>query len=710
MSLVDLYTLSQVNFQWEALAQKYLELGNKVTIDQDLLLRHPILSPIYEKFGKSTRCLTVNRITQTQLTHLLLFFTDIKQLSLLNMRIVDEGFPALPESITDLQLISCHIQEDYLKKWFSAGGLRLLESLYIDRLVYKRTTYQYQENLQLVNFGQLKTVTLKGEQLNVEIDLHHLTTLTIVANDLARSRFVNCPNLETLVFDVADRKYVEYHNIVHKIKSLTLRYLDIGFVYSCSKLKYLKVFRSVDPKQQEQLMQQRTHQKIKTVDVHYYSPPSTPNLILDKLTNDVLLKIADYLSVEDCVSLGCSHERFNALFVEYKCHKYDLRVDRHHYLLLYSPALGISNRFSSQSEYVTKLHVSDGKERYLQLFLPHFQRLTTLELRLCTLMSPATIAVLPVGLQSLSLIKCKLGEGIREYFSRLNPTLTDLVFRSLLVEDCLQVLNNIRTFKFHSSKPNHVYREFLRNNAKHLERIEVLPERHGEDQWNAPNEFGMSDRDKDTDRSRSVQAFGYLRIIQEMPQLKSLVIARNIKGDDMDDYEDGFGMEIDERRRNEGPHPENFSHLVSFFTAVGPRLKELVLRVRGKGFRAIVNGEFLSKLESLHLISYSRVIWEEDLQVLCGMRTMRKFEFQANDYLENNPMTFRNIFRLIDAWPQLEEMTIHEFGLDLRKAERLSKYLRDNNRKLVINKSEYNGEIGVELGIYVFLLVLAVEF
>lgn len=147
MSLVDLYTLSQVNFQWEALAQKYLELGNKVTIDQDLLLRHPILSPIYEKFGKSTRCLTVNRITQTQLTHLLLFFTDIKQLSLLNMRIVDEGFPALPESITDLQLISCHIQEDYLKKWFSAGGLRLLESLYIDRLVYKRTTYQYQENL-----------------------------------------------------------------------------------------------------------------------------------------------------------------------------------------------------------------------------------------------------------------------------------------------------------------------------------------------------------------------------------------------------------------------------------------------------------------------------------------------------------------------------------------------------------------------------------
>lgn len=220
----------------------------------------------------------------------------------------------------------------------------------------------------------------------------------------------------------------------------------------------------------------------------------------------------------------------------------------------------------------------------------------------------------------------------------------------------------------------------------------------------------MSDRDKDTDRSRSVQAFGYLRIIQEMPQLKSLVIARNIKGDDMDDYEDGFGMEIDERRRNEGPHPENFSHLVSFFTAVGPRLKELVLRVRGKGFRAIVNGEFLSKLESLHLISYSRVIWEEDLQVLCGMRTMRKFEFQANDYLENNPMTFRNIFRLIDAWPQLEEMTIHEFGLDLRKAERLSKYLRDNNRKLVINKSEYNGEIGVELGIYVFLLVLAVEF
>lgn len=266
---------------------------------------------------------------------------------------------------------------------------------------------------------------------------------------------------------------------------------------------------------------------------------------------------------------------------------------------------------------------------------------------------------------------------MREYFSRLNPTLTELTFRSILSEDCLQVLDNIRIFRFHAEKPNHVFRDFLRTNAKHLECIEVLPKTHGEDRNNAYG-FGLLEFEVDTDQNRAVQRFGYLTIMQEIPQLKSLTFARKIKGEFEHYYEEG--------EEQDGP---GLSLLVPFFTEVGPRLKELVLRVRGKGFRTIINGQLLSQLETLHLISSSRVIWEEDLQDLCGIQTMRKFTFQAQNYMEDTPMSFRKILRLIEAWPHLVEMTIYDFGLDLRTSERLSEYLRNNNRKLTINNSEY---------------------
>lgn len=668
LSLSDIHSLTTLNRSTADIIHSQILSGQVVTIDNDTLQRLPTAtnSEFYTKYGAITSDLKLKGIKESELSQLLQFFKNVRRLTLVDVVIISESCGEPPSTLTAFSLISCQIERNILDSWFHS--VKGLELLYMDHLVYHKSTYEYQENLKLSCLSKLKTLSIKGDILHVDVRLDHLTSLTLVATDLGRSVF-ECPKLQSLVFDVVLAPTWHNYRVYDRLRSLTVKCLNLEMVSQCSKLEHLKVYRSVDPKHEQSIVTQ--YSALKNSDLHYYDVSPTPNLILDKLSNELLLTIANFLPIEDCLAFGSSHPRIDQLLAQSKNHSNELRVDGKALRAMLS--LFVAPPYTRQLQYVTTLHVTKVADKDLLMGIQCFSRLKTLKLEKIQL-SDETIASLPLGLTSLGLTNCQFDDkAMGKYLRRLNPTLRELEHRCLKPENNhLQQLNNICAFKFHLSRPYSNYIAFLRNNESHLERIEIL--------------FDYNETIDGLDSSASfldirLNFLAYSSVIKDMKNLTSLTIDLHERLDP-----GVFGYDRD----NAIPRAHDFDHLVPMITELGPQLRELALRVRGHGFKGICNCLLLPKLESLRLISGARGMCEEDIRALSTITSIRKFSFEVpGNYREKEPMEIKEVIGLIKSWPHLVEMDIFELSFSLRTAEELRMYLRENNRQLTINSSEY---------------------
>lgn len=242
VSLADLLAVSQIVFQVKAIVRDYISSAQNLIIDRNVLQKYPVAThrDFYAEYGTMTTDLTIQDISESDLKEIISCFNRIERLTLIEITI-KTALPKPKQFLRALHLIRCQIQTHYLENWFRNPKVsHQLDTLYIDHLTdHPAWTIQFHSSgleypftsLTLENFPKLKSLTIKGQVLQMTILVPQLKSLKFVAAVFMRQSYdgVKCRFLETLVFDVADlMSYKEFYFPLPNLRSLTTKYLDVN--------------------------------------------------------------------------------------------------------------------------------------------------------------------------------------------------------------------------------------------------------------------------------------------------------------------------------------------------------------------------------------------------------------------------------------------------------------------------------------------------
>lgn len=412
----------------------------------------------------------------------------------------------------------------------------------------------------------------------------------------------------------------------------TKRSISLGDLCQFTSLEYLWFMCPVSPDDKEEIDQL----KIQKVIVQYEDlPPEEPNLIFDMLNEWCLLEIADYLDISDWMRFGQLHEKVERALVSYKYPRAELSEG----IIEESGINPYSEHFEFIAQFVTKCRTSETNN--LLAMCPTLKSWTT-------------------DLCSDSPIFEELSEDQKQhFFQRVNSTLTVLKLE-WLPGDGLFELHNLQEIELECEILNDQVMLLLMQN-QNLRRFHI-------------KYLG----------SMTIKE----EIFQQIWTMKDLRdLAVNIQCDaDITDLDRAI--------------------MADLLKKVGPQLTKLslCLDLLGPEMISIAKGGFLRDIQEFHLSE-----WIEEghikskLCFFCAMPNLKKLRFDLNGYKEMydddgnllsdveyfNILEDSDLLMLVKSLPSLVELKLPCTQYTLRFEMELRNYLKEKNRRLRINKSEF---------------------
>lgn len=457
---------------------------NTITIDAAFLEKRPFLAhrAVYAELGSKVTSLTLSLIDEQEAISIVPLFTALRHFSLQKVTILNGPLSGWPTGIETLQLTDCKIPKDVAKSWFKSIGKSLL-NVQMARCChavqfgmegsFADLAKHLPDSIRSLSVYDPICTYLRVGQLPPSLEYCHLEAPMDTEDHLVE--WVRSSSVKTLILKL------------HLTRSDSIEYLkEMKF------LENLRVLNSVDFKMQSLL----ESLKLKTLDVHCYSPPAKENLIFT-LNDDCLIHVLSFLEQEEWLTLSQAHPRFNRLMATY--------IYPHKEIDMFDGFLeDLSKKereavMSSLEQHATSVYVGD--EDWPQQ-ISRFKKLEKLYVTDC--LSNDGKRAIPNGIKKLELEVSlvdndndwyddeydEMPEGMSDYeydsdtdemvkkyrvselFCRLSTTLTSLTLKGDFDPSDLSELKSLREFKVENLKRANLL-EILRQNKDHLERLEV---------------------------------------------------------------------------------------------------------------------------------------------------------------------------------------------------------------------------------------------
>lgn len=313
LTLADMAILAKSSPRLEKLVQSYVNNGGNIILNNHVLCKYPIQTnrSFYLSF-KNASSMTLNGIAECDIAGIMSHFHHIQRLNLTHMQIL-EDINAFPQRLTHLSLFKVRFEADLLKALY-AKVKDTLTSLSYDRI---ETAWVFMEWHDFKEWcPNLKSIVYKGGSTNMRLEGHLKTA-------------GQCPFQEGFMMTIptsleslyVDTEWPQLNLKNTRIISLTLRQLPADVPTTLERLNILDAQHS-----DKKMVVEKWD--IKETNVHYYNdpdPPQQPNLILSLLNADCLLKVAEYLPVEDKLVFCKTHSKISEL------------LTRHSFIVMYGP-------------------------------------------------------------------------------------------------------------------------------------------------------------------------------------------------------------------------------------------------------------------------------------------------------------------------------------------------------------------------------------
>lgn len=432
--------------------------GKATTIDADFLQKNPMKNgkPSIGWPARKISSLTLSGIEEQDVKSILPLFPALRYFSLQKVTIIqNETFRGLPKGIESLHLADCKITKDVVQGFFKSIGKRLL-SVKIERC---RHAPQYDAEGSFTDLLKYLPDSIR------HLSFHDPICNAIGLHDLPPSlEYCHLHMPREDFFLRCDSYGVDPR--VYPLKTLITK-LDLsgpGPVKALENLKklrnldHLRVLNSIDVIVQSQLQSL----KLKTLDIHCFSPPDKANLILT-LNDDCLLHVLSFLGQHGCMAMSQVHPRLERLIAAY----------------IYSREYTtINSRFLNDFSDLEKKAIRKSLEQHATWVMvigedwpKQISRFKKLE-RIDVIMdlTNAGIKAIPNGLKKLHLEEPI--KGGKELFLRLCPSLTSLKLKGHFEPNELSGLKNLRELRLEEYKGSDLSKILLQN-KDHLERLKI---------------------------------------------------------------------------------------------------------------------------------------------------------------------------------------------------------------------------------------------
>lgn len=303
--MADISSLSKTSTQLQQIIKASAKDTSNISIDAHTLEQYPVTTnrDFYLGYEKATS-LTLDGIAEDDIPAIMSCFQRMQRLTMTNILILD-NIDVFPRSLTDLTLIKVQIEDELFQELLS-NNKDSLKSLHLDQLETQWSksaewSYDFEQLCPhvdcLIIKGGLNYMRSHG---NLEIKSNKPT----LAGKLP-------PHLKHFHLEASIRN-LNLHKMT-ELKTCTLLIMAYGVPVTVEHLKCIKAIDFGFKKQIDE------HFK-GTLDVAYYNcsksymgrqkPRAKPNQMLTLLTNDLLLKITEYLDTRSCFALSEAHPRF----------------------------------------------------------------------------------------------------------------------------------------------------------------------------------------------------------------------------------------------------------------------------------------------------------------------------------------------------------------------------------------------------------------